>query len=109
MNDAEFVLTGSLHVAILCHGYGIPWALCHTEGERLNLPPKWWDLFEFFGVDPDPEKHIVHNITEAREWWDMTGSKIPKPDVNQLIESFPLDKELYEFSRQARTETTKAI
>lgn len=88
--SAEFVLTGSLHTAILCHGYGVPWSLCLTGNDKLNLPPKWWDLFEFFGVNPDPEKHIVHNIAEGRKWWSETGSKIEKSDVLPLIQSFPL-------------------
>jgi hypothetical protein len=79
-----------MHAAIIRHAYRAPWALCLTLGDAIGLPLKWADILEPMGLDPDPEKHVVHNIVEGREWWAKVGSKAKVPDVRPLLAAFPL-------------------
>lgn len=89
--SSEFVLTSSLHTVIVCQAYGVPWALCLAEGDVLNMPQKWRDLFMLLNIDLTPESHIVYNLTQGREWWKKVGSNIKIPNLLPLLESFPLE------------------
>jgi len=86
--SSRFVLTNSLHTAIICHAYGTPWALCLAEGDELNFPDKWRDFFEFLGLKVDGA--AIRNYAEALQWWTDVGSKARRPDLLPLLESFPL-------------------
>lgn len=46
---AHFVLTGSLHGAILCQAYGTPWAAYEDHG--IDAPAKWQDLAALLDID----------------------------------------------------------
>jgi hypothetical protein len=86
--SSSFVLTNSLHGAIICHAYKIPWALCLAEGDGLNFPDKWRDFFEYLGIN---EKGIaVKNYKEGLDWWNTVGSKAKTRDLSPLLDSFPL-------------------
>lgn len=86
--SSKFVLTNSLHTAIICHAYETPWALCLADGDELNFPDKWRDFFEFLGIDN--KARIVKNYTEGLEWWCDVGSKAKIRDLLPLLDSFPL-------------------
>jgi hypothetical protein len=86
--SSKFVLTNSLHTAVICHAYGTPWALCLADGDELNFPDKWRDFFEFLGIDN--KARAVRNYTEGLEWWGDVGSKAKTRDLLPLLDSFPL-------------------
>lgn len=68
ISGARFVLTGSLHGAILAHAYGVPFA--PLESEYIDCPPKWADWFASIGLG---EPVFVDNIVEGRKWYSSTG------------------------------------
>jgi len=86
--SSRFVLTNSLHAAVICHAYKTPWALCLADGDKLNFPDKWRDFFEFLGLKVDGA--AVRNYAEALQWWTNVGSKARRPDLLPLLDSFPL-------------------
>lgn len=86
--SARFVLTNSLHTAIVCHAYGTPWALCLAEGDELNFPDKWRDFFELLGLGTDID--IVSNYQEGQAWWNQVAQKAANVDLVALLSSFPL-------------------
>lgn len=86
--SSKFVLTNTLHTAILCQAYGVPWALCLAEKDELNFPHKWVDFFEFIGIPG--EDNAVKNYAEGLRWWEAVGSKTEIRDLKPLLDSFPL-------------------
>ena len=48
--NAEFVITNSLHVSIICLAYGVPFCVSVLEGEHFSFPPKWHDVFNWAGI-----------------------------------------------------------
>ena len=86
--SSKFVLTNSFHTAVVCHAYGIPWALCLADGDELNFPDKWRDFFEFLDIE---NKAVgVRNYAEGLQWWGDVGSKAKTRDLLPLLDSFPL-------------------
>jgi hypothetical protein len=86
--SSKFVLTNSLHAAIICQAYGVPWALCLPEGDEINFPDKWIALFEFLGIDN--QGNAVKDYAEGLKWWQDIGSKAKTRDLLPLLDSFPL-------------------
>ena len=83
--DAAFVLTGSLHAAILAQAYGTPWALCLPAGATQDKPVKWQDWFAWLDLEPA----ICRNHGEGQRWWKASGSKARSRDLQPLLEAFP--------------------
>jgi len=65
LSGARFILTGSLHAAILADAYGIPFAL--YGGERVDCPAKWADWLASIDVE---DVEFVDNIKDGREWYN---------------------------------------
>jgi hypothetical protein len=86
--SSKFVLTSTLHTAMICHAYRVPWALCLANGDELNFPDKWKDFFEFLGIDNTG--NAVQNYSEGLKWWQDVGSKAKIRDLLPLLDSFPL-------------------
>ena len=80
---AAFVLTGSLHGAILAQAYGVPWA-AYDDG-YVDAPAKWLDWAAFLGI----QIKFVTNLAEGERWWQMTGRKGTIRDLAPLISAFP--------------------
>jgi len=96
--SAKFVLTNSLHTAIILHAYNTPWALCISENDKLNSPCKWRDVFEFLGIHT--RIRFVENYEEGLEWWNEVGSKAKVPNLIPLIKAFPYpikNRTVYDF------------
>jgi hypothetical protein len=85
--SAEFVLTNALHGAIIAQAYGVPWAFCSAEGERISCVFKWLDWFEYLDLD----LRVVRTLSEGMSWWDRVGQFAKTPDIQQLIDAFPHD------------------
>jgi len=83
-----FVLTSSLHAAIIAQAYGTPWALCIPPGSNWVMPFKWRDWFHYLGLgEPVP----LRNVVEARKWWHRRGQYGRIGDLQPLLDAFPHD------------------
>jgi len=80
---AEFVLTGSLHGAILAQAFGVPWA-CYHDG-YLDAPGKWADWAAYLGI----ELQMVGSLAEGRQWWRDYGRLGRVRDLAPLLAAFP--------------------
>ncbi len=80
---ADFVLTGSLHGAILAQAFGVPWAAYHDG--YLDAPAKWTDWAAYLGVDIA----LVQTLRDGRDWWRQHGAKGHVRDLKPLLHSFP--------------------
>lgn len=63
ISGARFVLTGSLHGAIIAHAYGIPFAPFSTN--YVDCPFKWLDWAESVGIN---YIQFFNNVNDGREW-----------------------------------------
>lgn len=80
---ADFVLTGSLHGAVLAQAYGIPWAAYdHGLG---GVPEKWLDWAEYLDVNLVQ----VANLVEGLRWWERYGVHGRIRDLQPLLKAFP--------------------
>jgi hypothetical protein len=80
---ASFVLTGSLHGAVLAQAFGVPWA-AYTDG-YVDAPPKWADWGAYLGI----EIEFVRRRKEADEWWNEVGRHARLRSLRPLVEAFP--------------------
>ena len=93
LTTAEFILTASLHGAILAYAYGIPFALLNSG--KIDCPFKWIDFMSTTGM----QTHFVQSNVEGLEW--STKNPIPERYFNlkSLIKSCPFSWN-FEFSKQ---------
>jgi hypothetical protein len=80
---ASFVLTGSLHGAILAQAFGVPWA-AYYDG-YVDTLPKWYDWAAYLGVELD----FVRDRAEGEKWWAKYGRHATIRDLRPLLEAFP--------------------
>jgi hypothetical protein len=80
---ARFVLTGSLHGAILAQAFGVPWA-CYDDG-YLDAPAKWTDWGAYLGI----EIERVATLEQAERWWERIGQHGRVRNLQPLIDAFP--------------------
>lgn len=80
---ASFVLTGSLHGAILAQAYGVPWA-AYDDG-YIDVPSKWADWAAYLGI----QLQFVTTLAAGQQWWQCEGQRGVVRDLNQLLEAFP--------------------
>ena len=85
IGGASFVLTASLHGAILAQAYGIPWA-AYNHG-YIDAPFKWYDWAAYLGI----QLEFVRNLDEGRQWWQEKGQAGRIRDLAPLLASFPHD------------------
>lgn len=85
LNSASFILTASLHGAILAYAYGIPFALLNSGS--IDCPFKWVDFMSTTGMTT----HFAQNLDEGLAWAEK--NKIPKQhfNVRPLIQSCPFE------------------
>lgn len=91
---AKFVLTNSLHGAIVAQAYGIPWAPCRTRPEGPLDVFKWTDWFQYLGLEnlyPD----TVSNYEEGKGWWLGVKDRIKKPQIGTIIKACPLPSSVW--------------
>ncbi len=80
---ADFVLTGSLHGAILAQTYGVPWA-AYDDG-YIDAPAKWQDWAAYLGV----RLAFVTNLAAGQQWWQSEGKQGALRDLDPLLAAFP--------------------
>ncbi len=80
---AKFVLTGSLHGAVIAAAYRKPFAFWNSG--YINVPFKWVDFAASLNI---PCK-FVSNLKEGQEWYAEIESKIEYPRLKPLLDSAP--------------------
>jgi hypothetical protein len=80
---ADFVLTGSLHGAILAQAYGVPWA-SYDDG-YVDVPEKWHDWADYLGI----QMRFVSTLAEGEQWWQTEGRNGAIRDLAPLLSAFP--------------------
>lgn len=80
---ADFVLTGSLHGAILAQTYGVPWA-AYDDG-YVDAPAKWLDWAAYLGVKIE----FVTDLAAGDRWWQAEGRRGIVRDLDPLLAAFP--------------------
>lgn len=85
--NSKFVLTNSLHCAIISKAYDVPFAISLLKDEKMNMPEKWKDFCEFLNMPG--ELQIVESLEQGIGWWDNIGKKLQIPSLKPLIDSFP--------------------
>lgn len=81
---ASFVLSASLHGAILAQAFGVPWAL-FNDGYAPSCLVKYEDWTDFLHLNLD----FASNIQEAEKWWNESGKNQKMPTLKPLLHSFP--------------------
>lgn len=85
--QSSFIYTSSIHVAVACMAYRIPFATCLADEDTINKPFKWADLWSTLNVP-----HLWCRSKEtAHNWYDAFGSKIQLPNLDLLKAAFPRD------------------
>jgi len=80
---AQFVLTGSLHGAIVAQAYGVPWAL-YSDG-YVDVPAKWEDWAAYLGITLE----VVTDLRSGQRWWQRSGRRARLRDRQSLLAAFP--------------------
>ncbi|MBF0543227.1 MAG: hypothetical protein HQM08_02280 [Candidatus Riflebacteria bacterium] len=83
ITGASFVLSGSLHGAIISQVYGIPWA-AYNDG-YVDVSAKWFDWAAYLGVDIQ----FVKTLKEGKTWWEKHGKHGRIRSLSPLLRSFP--------------------
>lgn len=87
ITSSRFVFTEALHVAILAHAYGVPWAWILNG--HLDGMVKWFDWFSSIGTRP--HCGTLNELGAAREWFHQNASGFVRLDEDRLLQSFPKD------------------
>jgi hypothetical protein len=76
VKSADFVLSGSMHVAMLAHLLGIPFGLfAREETKFVDHPIKWTDWLCSFKVNRE-EVRFVSNLNSAQNWYLEVGKRL---------------------------------
>jgi len=84
---SDFVFTEAMHIAILAHAYGIPWAWSLNKHTRGIV--KWYDWFSSIGVRGCCFK--PSELTDACKWYSQVRKDFEPIKCDELISSFPSD------------------
>jgi hypothetical protein len=95
---AAFVLTGSLHGAILAQAYGVPWAA--FDDGYVDVPEKWYDWADYLGI----QIRFVSTLAEGAQWWQTEGRNGAIRDLAPLLSAFP-----YPISSEVRRLCNQAL
>jgi len=95
ISNANIVLTGSMHIAIATHSYGVPFAIVSKEGRDSATEHKWYDTLLNIGLEKK-DIWLCNSVQEGWEWWNSIKDKIrpiTKEYQEQIIRAFPFEKE----------------
>ena len=81
--SADFVLSASLHGAIVAAAYGRPF--CFWDNGHLDVPFKWSDFARSIGIDAV----FAANMTDARSIWAAFAPHIVIPPLAPILEVAP--------------------
>jgi len=88
--SAEFILTNSLHGAIVSYAYGRPFAFFAMDS--IDCPFKWEDFAASIGVSPA----FVQTIDQGRQEHERWLADMTRINLDRLVETCPyeIDKSL---------------
>jgi hypothetical protein len=95
---ADFLLTGSLHGAILAQAYGVPWA-AYDDG-YVDVPEKWYDWADYLGI----QIRFVSTLAEGAQWWLTEGRNGAIRELAPLLSAFP-----YPISSEVRYQCNQTL
>lgn len=81
--SVDFLLTASLHGAILACAYGKPFAL--WDNGYVDAPFKWADFAASIGIEP----RFFRTIENCREWYDEIEGAIRRPRLLDILGCCP--------------------
>lgn len=81
--SAGFVLTGSLHGAILAFAYGVPFA--YFRGRPIDVPFKWVDFSSSIGFDCE----FVDNVEDGKRFHQRNAGRKTALSVEGLLDVAP--------------------
>ena len=82
--NASFVLTGSLHGAVVAAAYDVPFAFWDTS--HVDIPFKWRDFAASIGVPTS----FVGDVVEGKQAFEqLYRGKIAKPPLYRMLEACP--------------------
>ncbi len=111
IRSADFVLSGSMHIAMLAHVAGVPFALFSSkETQFIDHEIKWWDWLSVFEISPD-EVQFSSDLTSGKHWHSRIRSKLEKKalkfepskaeaEIGFLIKFYELSQQRDELSQQ---------
>jgi hypothetical protein len=76
--EAEFVLGGAMHAAILAHHFGVPFAPYVARDNFVDTPIKWIDWLTQIGL-AEQDIYFSNSIEEGKSWYASVESKIKAP------------------------------
>lgn len=76
IKSAEFVLSGSMHVAMLAHKAKVPFALFSSKDTQfVDHEVKWFDWLSIFDISPN-EVEFSSDINIGMRWYSKIVSKL---------------------------------
>jgi hypothetical protein len=75
--DSDFVFTNSLHCAIICIAYDVPFCISRLKDEAFSFPPKWVDVFVSF--------EICNDIKKGKKWHKKFRKSFVKPQIYEKL------------------------
>jgi hypothetical protein len=82
--SAGFVLTGSLHAAIMACAYDVPFAF--WDNGQVNIPFKWWDLAASLDI---PAVFVGDSRQGQTVYNKVVRPKLRKPKLLPILEACP--------------------
>jgi hypothetical protein len=70
ISGARFVLSGSMHVCMVAHAYGVPFAPLMSD--YIDCPSKW---FDWYAAEKLGNPIFVNNVIEGRKWHNSLSKK----------------------------------
>lgn len=81
--SVSFLLTASLHGAIIAAAYRVPFAFW-SYGE-IDVPFKWEDLSALLGIEP-----VFHSsVASGQTWWDAQAGRLDLPKLVPMLACCP--------------------
>lgn len=83
IRSADFVLSNSLHGAIIACAYDVPFAM--WDSGYVDIPFKWSDFAQSINLDAT----FVSNLAEGISFYGDIRGKVEKPKLSPLLEVAP--------------------
>lgn len=87
ISNSRFIFTEALHIAILAHAYGIPWAWSLNKHKRAMF--KWFDWFSSLNIAS--QWFHPQDSTKAEIWFDKNYKSMHKINPKDILNAFPVD------------------
>lgn len=83
ISSVDFLLTASLHGAILACAFGVSFAF--WDYGEVDVPFKWEDICALLGI----ECAFHSDLTQAQAWWRTQSGKLKQPALMPMLAACP--------------------